>query len=105
MDTALDEPIPRWDGDRGGWTNWTLTAFIDGMASWIGDAGRWPLDREAHQIWGVVLPAFGIWDGGSPELQQYLRDVETWSADAARTGLSEPWHEAAEALRAGVQYE
>src|SRR5688500_11746048 len=91
LDAALGEPIPRWDGERGGWTNWTRASFIDGMASWICDAGRLPLDREAHEIWGVVLPAFGIWNGGSPELQQYLRDVEAWAIEAVSSGRSEPW--------------
>jgi hypothetical protein len=53
----------------------------------------------------LLLPTHGIWDGGSAELRQYLDDVASWATTQDTQSAHEPWHAAAEAMRAGVDYE
>jgi hypothetical protein len=104
LDEALSIPLPNtWSDQRGHWTNWTLASYIDGMASWIADAGRLPLDRESEAIWSTLLPTDGIWDGGEAELRQYLTHVASWASHTPAT--SEPWRAAAQAMIAAVMYE
>jgi hypothetical protein len=104
LDEALAMPMTdRFEDWRGGWLNSDLAGFIAGMANWIHSAGRLPLSRDQHTIWDIVIPAYGIWDGGEPELRQYLADVEAWAVSA--TDRPEPWHEAAEAMSAAITYE
>jgi hypothetical protein len=105
LDHALTIPLQSsWVDERGVWTNWTLASFIDGMATWIAAVNRLPLARETQAIWRVLFPVDGIWDGGSEALQHYLDDVAAWAANQA-SSANEPWHEAAEAMAAGVVYE
>jgi hypothetical protein len=117
LDAALAVPLAnKWIDVRGdGWVNWTLGSFIEGMAAWIKDAGRLPLSRENHAIWDVLIPMRGAWetdsreylvdlDGSEADFRKYLADVEAWALAAEPTS-SEPWHEAADAMLAGVMYE
>jgi hypothetical protein len=105
LDEALTiELTSPWDDTRGEWVTWTLSSFIDGIASWIKSSGRLPLDRENQRIWAVIIPAYGIWDGGEDELRRYLVDVQAWAA-AVDPADAEPWHEAAEAMAAAAAYE
>jgi hypothetical protein len=106
LDHALTIPLTSpYAYDRGGWTNWTLASFIDGMANWIRAVHRLPLARDSQTIWTVLFPVSGIWNGGSDELRQYLDDVAAWAASTTASSLDEPWHEAAEAMAAGAVFE
>jgi hypothetical protein len=106
LDEALLTPLPgNWSDERGHWSNWTLASYIEGMASWIADVGRLPLDRESEAVWSVLIPAHGTREGGEAELLQYLTDVASWASDARVASADEPWHAAAEAMTAAVVYE